>query len=104
MRCSWLPSVLHHWRYYTRSELARHRAKVMKTLSPMATYSTRLLLLPLLAAIHFLLAGCFQSDQPKFPLADAATPLGEGGRYAVYERGPDNRYQRQEVVAVKRRG
>jgi hypothetical protein len=62
-----------------------------------------LLALPF-AAIHLLLAGCFQSDQPKFPLADAAAPFGEGGRYALYERGPDNRYQRQEVVVIKRRG
>jgi hypothetical protein len=61
------------------------------------------LVLPL-AAIHLLLAGCFQSEQPKFPLAGAAAPLGEGGRYVLYERGPDNRYQRQEVIAIKRRG
>jgi hypothetical protein len=59
--------------------------------------------LPLLTAICLLLAGCLQSEQPKFPLADAATPLGEGGRYAVYERGADNRYQRQEAVVIKRR-
>jgi hypothetical protein len=60
--------------------------------------------LPLLSAICLLLAGCLQSEQPKFPLADAAAPLGEGGRYAVYERGADNRYQRQEAVVIKRRG
>jgi hypothetical protein len=59
--------------------------------------------LPLLMAIAFALAGCLQSEQPKFPLADAAAPLGEGGRYAVFERGPDNRYQRQEAVMIKRR-
>jgi hypothetical protein len=62
-----------------------------------------LLVVPL-SAIHLLLAGCFQSEQPKFPLAGAAAPLGNGGRYALYERGPDNRYQRQEVVVIKRRG
>src|SRR5438105_4482473 len=65
---------------------------------------TRLRLLPLIAATCFLLAGCLQSEQPKFPLAGAAAPLGNGGRYALYERGPDNRYQRQEVVVIKRRG
>ena len=59
--------------------------------------------LPLLTAICLVLAGCLQSEQPKFPLADAAAPLGEGGRYAVYERGTDNRYQRQEAVVIKRR-
>jgi hypothetical protein len=59
--------------------------------------------LPLLSAICLLLAGCLQSEQPKFPLADAAAPLGDGGRYAVYERGADNRYQRQEAVVIKRR-
>jgi hypothetical protein len=59
--------------------------------------------LPLLSAICLLLAGCLQSEQPKFPLADAAAALGEGGRYAVYERGADNRYQRQEAVVIKRR-
>jgi hypothetical protein len=57
----------------------------------------------LLTAICLLLAGCFQSEQPKFPLADAAAPLGDGGRYALYERSPDNRYQRQEAVVIKRR-
>ncbi|HEY6994380.1 MAG TPA: hypothetical protein VH397_11770 [Xanthobacteraceae bacterium] len=59
--------------------------------------------LPLLAAACLLLAGCFQSNEPKFPLAGAASPLDEGGRYAVYERGPDDRYQRQEMVLIKRR-
>ena len=59
--------------------------------------------LPLLAATCLLLAGCFQSSEPKFPLADAAAPLGEGGRYSLYERESDNRYQRQEAVVIKRR-
>jgi hypothetical protein len=59
--------------------------------------------LPLLIAIGLALAGCLQSEQPKFSLADVAAPLGEGGRYAVFERGPDNRYQRQEAVVIKRR-
>ena len=27
----------------------------------------------------------------------------EGGRYVVYERGPDNTYQRQEVLQIKHR-
>ena len=57
--------------------------------------------LPLLDGDLLVLAGCLQSEQPK--LADAAAPLGEGGRYAVYEPGVHNRYQRQEAVVIKRR-
>src|SRR4030095_3754820 len=59
--------------------------------------------LPLLSAICLLLAGCLQSEQPKFPLADAAAPLGEGGRHALYERRANTRYQREEAVVIKRR-
>jgi hypothetical protein len=58
----------------------------------------------LLTATCLLLAGCFQSEQAKFPLASAAALLHEGGRYVVYERGPDNTYQRQEVLEIKHRG
>ena len=54
-------------------------------------------------AISVLLAGCFQSEQPKFPLASAAAPFGDGGRYVVYDRVAEDRYQRQEVFVVKRR-
>jgi hypothetical protein len=57
----------------------------------------------LVAPLAFLLAGCFSSEQPKFPLASAAAPFGEGGRYVVYEHVADNRYQRQEVFVIKRR-
>jgi hypothetical protein len=60
--------------------------------------------LPFLTAICLTVAGCLQSEQPKFPLTDAAAPLGEGGRYALYERGPDNRYERQEGLVIKHRG
>ena len=60
--------------------------------------------LPLLTAICLTVAGCLQSEQPKFPLDDVAAPLGEGGRYAHYERGPNNRYERQEAIVIKRRG
>jgi hypothetical protein len=59
--------------------------------------------LPLLTAMCLTVAGCLQSEQPKFPLTDAAAPLGEGGRYALYERGPNNRYERQEALVIKRR-
>lgn len=70
----------------------------------MAQCRTRLGSLLLLTATCLLLAGCFQSEQAKFPLASAAAPLHEGGRYVVYERGPDNTYRRQEVLEIKRRG
>src|SRR5712671_1735535 len=59
--------------------------------------------LVLLAAIGVLLAGCFQSEQPKFPLADAAAPFGEGGRYVVYEWVTGDRFDRQEVFVITRR-
>jgi hypothetical protein len=58
--------------------------------------------LPLLAAMS-LLAGCFQSEQPKFPLAEAAAPFGEGGRYVVYEWVAGDRFERQEVFVITRR-
>jgi hypothetical protein len=70
----------------------------------MAQCPTRLGSLLLLTATYLLLAGCFQSEQAKFPLASAAAPLHDGGRYVVYERGPDNTYQRQEVLEIKHRG
>jgi len=69
----------------------------------MAQRPARLPSLLFLPAICLLLAGCFQSEQPKFPLANAAAALDQGGRYVVYERGPDNTYQRQEVLQIKHR-
>jgi len=55
------------------------------------------------AVAGLLLTGCFQSEQPKFPLAGAAAPFGDGGRYVLYDRVAEDRYQRQGVIAVKRR-
>ena len=69
----------------------------------MAQCPTRFCSLLFLTATCLLLAGCFQSEQAKFPLASAAAPLEEGGRYVVYERGADNTYQRQEVLEIKHR-
>lgn len=57
----------------------------------------------LVSALALPLAGCFSSEQPKFPLADAAAPFGDGGRYVVYEHVADNRYQLQEVFVINRR-
>ena len=59
--------------------------------------------LVVIAAAGAVLAGCFESEQPKFPLASAAAPFGEGGRYVVYERVENDQYQRQEVFVIKRR-
>jgi hypothetical protein len=56
-----------------------------------------------LTAICVLLAGCFQSEQPRFPLTEAAAPFGDGGRYVVYERVAGDRYERQEVFVITRR-
>jgi len=67
----------------------------------MARSLLNLLSLLLLAIITLLLAGCFQSEQPRFPLASAEAPLGGDGRYAVYERGSGDRYERQEVLEIK---
>lgn len=50
-----------------------------------------------------LLAGCFQSEQPKFPLSGAAAPFGGGGSYVVYERVDGDEWRRQEVFTVTRR-
>src|SRR5258708_13584483 len=58
----------------------------------------------LLTATCLLRAGGVQCGQAKFPLASGAALLHEGGRYVVYERGPDNTYQRQEVLEIKHRG
>jgi hypothetical protein len=57
----------------------------------------------LAALLPLLLSGCFISEEPKFPLAGAAAPFGEGGRYGVFERGDGNHYKRQETFVVKRR-
>jgi hypothetical protein len=62
------------------------------------------LLLPaLLIVVGVLLTGCFQSEQPKFPLASAAAPFGDGGRYVVYEWVASGSWNRQEVFVVTRR-
>jgi hypothetical protein len=57
----------------------------------------------LLALLGMLLAGCFQSEHPRFPLADAAAPFGEGGRYVVYEWVAGDRFDRQEVFVITHR-
>jgi hypothetical protein len=56
-----------------------------------------------ICAASLLLSGCFISEEPKFPLASAAAPFGEGGRYGVFERGDGDQYKRQEAFVIKRR-
>ncbi len=57
----------------------------------------------LLVAVGMLLACCFQSEQPTFPLGDAAAPFGDGGRYVVHEHVGGGEWRRQEVLVVTRR-
>jgi hypothetical protein len=54
-------------------------------------------------ALSLLLAGCFTSSQPKFPLATAVPALGDGGRYVGYERMGDGSFKRDEAFNVRRR-
>jgi hypothetical protein len=49
-----------------------------------------------------LLAGCFTSSQPKFPLTGAAAALGDGGRFTMYERDK-GQFVRGDTIEVKRR-
>jgi hypothetical protein len=50
-----------------------------------------------------LLAGCFTSSQPKFPLASAVPALGDGGRFVGYERLTDGSYKPEEPFDVRKR-
>lgn len=54
-------------------------------------------------ALPFLLAGCFTSSQPKFPLSNAVPALGDGGRYVAYERRDDGSFKRDETVQMRPR-
>jgi hypothetical protein len=54
-------------------------------------------------ALFFLLAGCFTSSQPKFPLTTAVAAFGDGGRYVGYERTSDGSFKRDEAFNVRRR-
>lgn len=54
-------------------------------------------------ALSLLLAGCFTSTAPKFPLANAVPALGDGGRYVGYDRQDDGSFKRESPVIVKHR-
>jgi hypothetical protein len=56
-----------------------------------------------LLALSLLLAGCFTSTQPKFPLSSAVPALGDGGRYVGYERMSDGSFKREEAFDVRKR-
>jgi hypothetical protein len=50
-----------------------------------------------------LLAGCFTSTQPKFPLSTAVPALADGGRYVAHQRKNDGSYERDETFEMRRR-
>ncbi len=54
-------------------------------------------------AMSFLLAGCFGSQQPAFPLSSAVPALGAGGRYETFER-VDGKDKPAGEVTVRPRG
>lgn len=54
-------------------------------------------------ALCLVLAGCFTSAQPKFPLTSAVAAFGEGGRYVSYERKDDGHYEKDETFTVRHR-
>jgi len=59
--------------------------------------------LALALACCLLLAGCFTSSQPKFPLSTAVPALGNGGHFGAYERQSDGSYKRDDSFDVKHR-
>ncbi len=63
-------------------------------------HHSRLLIIALLPP---LLAGCFMSAEPRFPLASAAAPFGAEARIGLYERGEDKSFKRQEMILARRR-
>jgi len=57
-----------------------------------------------IAALGFLLGGCFDSKDAKFPLGSGTPALGEGGRFTAYsDQAEGGGYQKSESIAVKRR-
>ena len=63
----------------TRSACARPRIHAIQE------FTMKPLPLSFVAALGFLLAGCFTSQTPKFPLASAVPLFGDGGRYIMFE-------------------
>ena len=53
-------------------------------------------------ALSFLLAGCFASQKPMFPLTSAVPALGDGGTYATYEQ-VNGKDQQAESITVRKR-
>jgi hypothetical protein len=59
--------------------------------------------IPLLAiALNVLLAGCFTSEAPKFPISSAVAAFGNGGHYVIYEHVDRDEFRRQGPLTVKR--
>jgi hypothetical protein len=61
----------------------------------------KLLSVPLIAGLSFLLCGCFYSEAPRFSSDTAVAVFGDGGRFAFFEREVDG-YQRKESFTMKR--
>jgi hypothetical protein len=59
-------------------------------------------LLVALCAAGLLLAGCMTSAVPKFPFSAAVPLMGDGGRFAIHEKGDDGRFDKKEVITVSR--
>jgi len=57
-------------------------------------------------AASVLLSGCFVSETPKFPAANAVAAFGDGGRFQGYDRTESDGYKKADeaIIMVKRRG
>jgi len=54
-------------------------------------------------AASFLVAGCFYSESPKFPIQTAVPALGEGGRFQTYQRVEGENFRKDDVIVLRRR-
>lgn len=59
-------------------------------------------LLVALCAAGLLLAGCMTSAEPKFSPSTALPLMGDGGRFVLYERSDNGRFEKKEVVTISR--
>jgi hypothetical protein len=54
-------------------------------------------------ALLLLLAGCISATKPMFPVDRGVQVLGDGGRYATYERTSDGKFKKDETITVRPR-
>jgi hypothetical protein len=76
--------------------MAIQNSTARRMLGPLARLLT-------LAIVSIALAGCFTSKRPLFDPANAATPLGEGGRFVSYNRTSKG-FERDEKIEVRLKG